>query len=30
MYSENVPYKLPLCEGPVLYGVFFIIIIVST
>ena len=26
----HVPYKLPLCEGPVLYGVFVIIIIVST
>ena len=26
----HVPYKLPLFEGPVLYGVFFIIIIVST
>ena len=22
MCSENVPYKLPLCGGPVLYGVF--------
>ena len=30
MCSENVPYKQPLCEGSVLYGVFVIIIIVST